>query len=134
MASDASQALGSPQVAGTFVSPRGHTTNMTARVAGASAYESPGAPDFGDIGYVALTGDQIAIVKGKHGLFKPKVGSEVIARAARGDVAGAELDGGVLKAEMRFRFADGSSWEFEVPKIYRGTAEDVVRALGGNLT
>lgn len=130
---NASQALGSPQVAGTFVSPKGHTKNVTARVAGVSAYESPGAPDFGDIGYVALTADQIAIVKGKHGLFKPKVGSEVIARAERENVTAAELDGGVLKAAMRFSFTDGGTWEFEVPKIYRKTAEQVVRALGGTV-
>jgi hypothetical protein len=88
-----------------------------------------GAPYFGDIGYVAVTADEVAIVKGKHGLFKPKVGKEVIARAPRAGLAGAELDGGVLKAAMRFDFADGSSWEFEIPKIYRGTAEQVVRLL-----
>ena len=134
MAPDAGKVLGSPQVAGTFVSPRGHTKNMTARVAGVSAYEGPGAPDFGDIGYVALTAEHVAIVKGKHGLFKPKVGDEVIAGAPRSEITGAELDGGVLKAAMRFRFTDGSSWEFEVPKIYRKTAEQVVRALGGNVT
>jgi hypothetical protein len=35
---------------------------------------------------------------------------------------------------MRFRFAGGGSWEFEIPKIYRGTAEQVVRELGGTVS
>jgi hypothetical protein len=134
MAPDAGKVLGAPQIAGTFVSPRAHTQNMTARVAGVSAYEGPGAPDFGDIGFVALTADHVAIVKGKHGLFRPKVGSEVIDGAPRSEIVGAELDGGLLKADLRFRFADGSAWEFEVPKIYRKTAERVVRELGGSVS
>jgi hypothetical protein len=135
VARDASEALGSPQVAGTFVSPKGHTRNLTARVAGFPGGEvAAGAPKFGDVGYVALSEDELAIVTGKHGLFKPKVGSEVIARASRTDITAAELDGGALKAAMRFQFADGGSWEFEVPKIYRKTAEQVVRALGGSVS
>jgi hypothetical protein len=103
--------------------------SVTASVAGMPIDDLGGAPYFGDIGYVAVTADVVAIVKGKHGLFKPKVGTEVIARAPRADLAGAELDGGMLKAALRFDFADGSSWEFEIPKIYRGTAEQVVRLL-----
>lgn len=77
MAPDAGKVLGAPQVAGTFVSPRGHTQNMAARSAGVR---------------------------------------------------------GVLKADLRFRFADGCAWEFEVPKIYRKTAERVVRELGGRVS
>jgi len=70
---------------------------------------------------------------GKHGLWKPKVGTEVIARASRATLAGAELDSGVLKAALTFGFTDGSSWQFEIPKVYRRTAEHVVRTLGGKV-
>lgn len=37
-------------------------------------------------------------------------------------------------ADLRFQFTDGSSWEFEIPKLYRKTAERLVRELGGSLT
>jgi hypothetical protein len=92
-----------------------------------------GAPTFGTVGYVAVTADELAIVRGKTGLMKPKVGEEVIARVPRTEVASAELDPGALKAALKIGFADGGWWEFEVPKIYRGTAERVVQALGGRI-
>jgi hypothetical protein len=148
MASDASEALGAPEVAGTFVSPKGLTKRMTGIAAagavggvvggmaaagrsGAKGFE--GAPPFGTIGYVAVSASEVAIVRAKTGLLKPKVGSEVVARAPRSEVASAELEGGALKAALRIGFADGGWWEFEVPKIYRKTAEQVVGALGGRL-
>jgi hypothetical protein len=147
MGGDASEALGAREVAGTFVMPKGMTRRMTGVAAagvvggvvggmvaqGASAakrYE--GAPDFGTLGYVAVTDGEVAIVRGKRGLLSPRVGDEVVARAARSDIASAELDPGALKAALRIAFADGGWWEFEVPKVNRKTAQAVVRALGGS--
>jgi hypothetical protein len=144
MASDASEVLGSPEVAGTFLSPKGLTARMTAmtagrvvggvlgtvaadRATGGERYE--GAPDFGQVGYVAVTQDEIAIVRGKKGAFKPKVGDEVVARAPRTDVQAVEFDKGKLKGSLKIQFADGGWWEFEIPKIYRKTTEQVVAAL-----
>ncbi|MGH3104972.1 MAG: hypothetical protein ACRDN6_12840 [Gaiellaceae bacterium] len=146
MAADATEALGAPEVAGTFVSPKGLTKRMTGVAAGgvaggviggmvaqarATAKKYEGAPQFGTVGYVAVSADEVAIVEAKKGLMKPKVGSEVVARAQRSEVATAELDPGALKAGLKIAFADGGYWEFEVPKIYRKTAERVVQALGG---
>jgi hypothetical protein len=146
MARDASEALGAPEVAGSFVSPKGLTKRMTGIAAGgvvggviggmaaagwSGAKGFEGAPPFGTIGYVAVSASEVAIVRGKSGLLKPKVGAEVVARAPRSDVASAELEGGALKAALTIRFTDGGWWEFEVPKIYRKTAEQVVSALGG---
>jgi hypothetical protein len=146
MAADAADALGAPQVAGTFVSPKGLTKRMTGAAAGsviggvvgrvaatAAMGGHEGAPSFGTIGYVAVTADEVAIVRGKAGLFKPKVGSEVVARVARSEVASAELDPGALKAALKIEFSDSGWWEFEVPKVHRKTAEQVVRALGGRV-
>jgi hypothetical protein len=82
-----------------------------------------GAPDFGTVGYVAVTADEIAIVRGKTGLFKPKVGSEVIARAPRSDIASGELDPGALKAALRLRFADGGHWEFALDHVQPRVAD-----------
>ena len=145
MGQDAEKTLGSPEVAGTFVSPKGLTKQLTTRAAGGefagiagtvaavAATSGPyqGAPQFGTVGYVAVTETDVAVVRGKMGLLKPKVGDDVVGRVARDDVVSAELDGGALKAALRIDFADGGSWEFEVPKIHRKTAEKVVRALGG---
>jgi hypothetical protein len=146
MAGDAADVLGAPELAGSFVSPKGLTKRMTGiaaagvvgGVAGGMAAQArstakgfDGAPPFGAIGYVAVTAGEVAIVKGKTGLLKPKVGTEVVARAPRSEVASAELEGGALKAALTIRFADGGWWEFEVPKVYRKTAEQVVNALGG---
>ena len=134
---DASEALGAPEVAGTFVSPKGLTRRMTGAVAGGAVGDviagsaSEGAPSFGTVGYVAVSANEVAIVQAKKGAFKPKVGSEVIARAPRSEITSVELDPGALKAALKIGFADGRAWEFEVPKIYRKTAEQVVRALGG---
>ena len=139
---DAAEALGAPEVAGTFVSPKGLTKRMTGMAAAgvvggslaagaATPMKFDGAPSFGTVGYVAVSADEVAIVQAKKGAFKPKVGSEVIARAPRSEVASVELDPGALKAALKIGFADGGGWEFEVPKIYRKTAEQVVRALGG---
>ena len=146
MGADAADALGAPEIAGTFVSPKGLTKRMTGATAGsvvggvvgrvaatAAMGHHEGAPSFGTVGYVAVTADELAIVQGKTGLFKPKVGSEVVARVARSEIASTELDPGMLKAALKIQFADGGWWEFEVPKVYRKTAEQVVRALGGRV-
>ena len=78
---------------------------------------------------MAVTAAEIAIVKGKAGLMKPSVGSQVIARVPRGQVSSATLDPGMLKAALKIGFADGGQWEFEVPKIHRRNAEQVVQVL-----
>jgi hypothetical protein len=139
---NATDVLGMPELAGCFVSPKGLTRKMTGAtaaglvggvagrmIADAATERGGAAPSFGSLGYVAVTATEIAIVKGKVGLMKPSVGNQVIARVPRGRVSSANLDPGVLKAALRIGFADGSSWEFEVPKVHRRNAEMVVRAL-----
>ncbi len=144
MASDASAVLGSPEVASTFLSPKGLTKRMTTLAAGnvvggavgrfaadvatgGEKYE--GAPDFGQVGYLAVTGDEVALLRGKKGAFKPKVGDEVVGRVPRANVQGVEFDKGALKGSLRLQFADGGWWEFEIPKVYRKTTEEVVKTL-----
>ncbi len=147
MAKGAAEVLGTPEVAGTFVSPHGMTKKMTGIAAagavggvvggmiGMAAAGPPfaGAPPFGAVGYVALTEHEIVLIRGKPGALKPKVGTEVVARAPRAAVASAALERGTLKADLRIEFADGGLWAFEIPKIYRATAERVVAALSGRL-
>jgi hypothetical protein len=144
MASGASELLGSPEVAGTFLSPKGLTKRITTlaagsvvggavgrftadRATGGEKYE--GAPDFGQVGYLAVSGEEVALVRGKKGAFKPKVGDQVVGRARRSDIQNVEFDKGTLKGALKIHFADGGWWEFEIPKIYRKTTEGVVKAL-----
>jgi len=150
MASDASHALGAPEVAGAFVNPKGMTKKMTASVAGqvaggvvgsaavgiktGSPYAGAGeVPNFGRVGYVAVTADEVALVKTETGMLKMKIGDEVLARSPRADIASAELDKGGLLSHLRIEFTNGVTWEFDVPKKDKKAAQAVVRALGGTI-
>lgn len=149
MADDASAALGAPQVAGTLVNPKGLTKKMTASVAGgevagvvgtmaaslaSGSAGAPQVPDFGRVGFVALSADDIAIVKTKSGALKMKVTDEVLARAPRSEITSSELDQGMMLSKLKIAFANGVLWEFDIPKAAKKSAQGLVTALGGQLT
>jgi len=82
MSADGSAALGAPEVAGTLVNPKGYVKKTVARVAGgevaglvgstATALLSrdrrvPDLPDFGRVGYLAVSANDIALIKTKTG-------------------------------------------------------------------
>lgn len=145
MGDEGSQALGAPEIAGTFVNPRGMAKKMTASVAGGQLGGAVGsfaastlanrtskataAPAFGRVGYVAVSLEEVALIKTKSGAFKMKVTDEVLARAPRGEVASADLDEGRLLSHLKIAFDNGVTWEFDIPRQARSTAQDVVRAL-----
>lgn len=149
MASDASAALGASEIAGTFVNPKGFTKKMTATAAGgqvggaigslagnviagrSSGGGAPDLPSFGRVGYVAVSEDEVALVKTKTGAFKMKIGDEVLARAPRGEVASAELDEGKLLSHLTIAFTNGAAWQFDIPAQAKKSARSVVHALGG---
>ena len=151
MADDASQALGAPQVAGTLVNPKGLTKKVTTVAAGqvaaglagtlaaktATGDQYAGVPDvpvFGRVGFVALSDGEIALVKTKTGALKMKVTDEVLARAPRAAVASADLDEGRLLSHLTIAFSDGVTWEFDIPKAAKKTAQGLVNALGGTFS
>ena len=93
MAANASHALGAAEVAGSFVNPKGMTKKMTASVAGRVAGGVVGSvaasmktgspyagaadvPNFGRVGYIAVTADDIALVKTETGMLKMKIGDK----------------------------------------------------------
>jgi hypothetical protein len=150
MAADASHALGAPEVAGSFVNPKGMTKKMTASVAGrvaggvvgsiavgmktGSPYAgAPEVPDFGRVGYIAVTADEVGLVRTETGMLKMKIGDEVLARSPRAEIASAELDRGALLSHLKIVFANGVTWEFDIPKKDKKAAQEVVRALGGTI-
>jgi hypothetical protein len=150
MANDASQALGAPEIAGTYVLPKGLAKKMTGAVAGGrvggavgtlaatvAANRLSGAPpempSFGQLGYIAVTEDEIALVRAKAGAFKPSVKSEVLARVPRDELASAELDQGVLMSHLKLEFTNGAVWLVDVPKQHKKKAQGLIRAVGGVL-
>jgi len=72
-------------------------------------------------------------VKTDTGMLKMKISDEVLARSPRTDVASAELDKGVMLSHLKIDFTNGVSWEFDVPKKDKKSAQEVVRALGGTI-
>ena len=149
MALDASQILGSPQLAGVKVNPRGAAKSRIAGSAGAgvggivggalgasadkiAGRQPQGAsetPKFGRVAYLAVSEDELALIKLK-GLVTFAL-DEVIARVPRSDVASAELGSGIAPS-LTITFADRDSWRLEVPRPSKKDAQAVVHALGNH--
>jgi hypothetical protein len=145
MASDGSAALGAPEIAGTLVNPKGF---LKKRVAGAAGRELAGLvgstaavlatrnagasdlPDFGRVGYVAVSATEVALVKTKLG-WKMRPTDVALARVSRSELASAELEEGRMVSHLKLRFDNGKMWEFDVPKSDKKTARAVVAALEG---
>jgi len=145
---DASSALGAPQLAGTWVNSKGTAKRLVGAVAGREvagavgsvaaermAARSSGAvtdtPDFGRDAYLAISENEIALVKTKQGVMKLKLTDDVHARAGRGEVAHAELGSGKLACPLTITFGNGSRWEFDVPRGGKSSAEKLVSLLAG---
>jgi hypothetical protein len=108
---------------------------MAANLAGGGRYSgAPDVPSFGRVGYVGVSADEIALVKTKSGAFKMKVTDEVLASAPRSDVAAVELDQGKLLSHLKIEFTNGVTWDFDIPKMAKKTATELVTTLGGRLT
>ena len=93
----------------------------------------PDLPDFGRVGYVAVSATEVAVVKTKLG-WKMTPTDVALARAPRSELASVELEERRMVSHLRLRFADGRLWEFDVPKADKKTAREVVAALEGALS
>lgn len=132
---------------GTFVEPRGAIMSMIARdtrtVFGAAtravsaavgesadramAGSSPLAK--GDIAYLGLTPDAVVLFRAKRGAFKPKALSETIATAPRTETVSASIAEGRLGSALSITFVDGTTWTFDIPRIYLKGAREIAAAL-----
>ena len=139
MAFDASQVLGSPQLAGVKVNPRGMSKrvagNVVGRLPARVVYGSGGpttseAPNFGRLAYLAVTDSELALIKLKSGLVRSKL-DEVIVRVPRSDVVSAELGSGIV-TPLTVTFSNGDTWQLEVPPPNKKHAQAVVHALDGS--
>jgi hypothetical protein len=146
MAGDGSAALGAPVIAGTMVNPRGFGKKVSVGAVGgvvgavaatavaSRSSKASDAPAFGRVAYLAASEAEIGLIKTKSGALKMKVTDEVLARAPRAELEAVELKDGKLISHMRLQFTNGTVWEFDVPKIGKKHAKELVFALGGSVT
>lgn len=153
MALDASQLLGSPQRAGVNVTPKGFGKRVAAGSAGmyvggavgavisaarqqkagkeqAQAAADSETPSFGRFALLAVTDDELALVKLKSGLARMKI-DEVLARVPRREVSEVELGNGVSTVPLTISFQNADVWQLEVSRLLKKQAEEVARVLGG---
>jgi hypothetical protein len=146
MAADGSVALGAPELAGTLVNPKGYTKKAVAREAGGEVAGFVGSsaatllsrgprvtdvPDFGRVGYLAVSAADVALIKTKFG-WKMTPTDTTLARAPRSQLSAAELDEGRMVSHLKLRFADGQLWEFDIPRSDKKTARAVIAALNSS--
>ncbi len=128
-------------LATTFVEPRGTIRSVIAGVVGheiagaagtvaasqSSRIEGTSPLHKGDIGYFAV--DQVVLYRAKRGAFKPKPTEEVVASGPFEMVKDAQVERKKISGVLTVRFADGSEWMFDIPKVHLATAEVVAHAL-----
>ena len=146
MADEGSAALGAPVIAGTMVNPRGFGKKasagaiggvvgaVTATAVASRSSRASDVPAFGRVAYLAATETEVGLIKTKSGALKMKVTDQALARAPRAELEVVELKDGKLISHMRLQFANGTVWEFDVPKIGKKNAKQLVAALGGSVT
>jgi hypothetical protein len=131
--SDASRALGAPEIVGSFVNARGLARKLSAARAGAAAggagAGAPAIPSFGRVGYLSVTRAEIAIVRTKAGAFRTTITDVMLARVPRSAIESVAFDAGVLLSHLTIAFDNAVVWEFDIPRLNKRTAELVVREL-----
>jgi hypothetical protein len=160
MAHDASEILGSAQVAGVKVNPFGFGKATAGRSGGAGAGAGAAGlvavgilnamgmksakkakeaaaesqtPDFGRLAYLAVTEQELALVELKQNGAVGLRLENVIERVPRSAVSSATLGrAGLFSPPLTLSFTDGNTWRLEVPLPSRKNAKQVVRSLEGN--
>jgi hypothetical protein len=141
---DASQLLGSQQIAGVKVNPRGRAKKTGGAVAGGAAGLLAGklgarialgatdksphqTPQFGRLGYLAVTAEDVALLRTKSGLVSVTP-SEVLVRVPRSEVASIDYGTGLVPP-LHIEFSNGERWALEIPTPNRKDGQAVVDAL-----
>ena len=141
MAIDASGMLGSRQLAGVKVNRRGYAWNLARNQSGNLAADivlggqpHPGraeTPPF-RLAYLAVTDSELALLKLRSRNVVMLRAAEVITRVPRSQLQTAELGPGYV-APLTITFANGDTWQLEIPPPSKSYARAVVRTLGGRI-
>jgi hypothetical protein len=138
MALDASKVLGAAQIVGAIVNPRNTATTTVSGhlgIAGAAMLrnmdvDKAGTPDIGRVALLALTEDDLALVKVRQGLTGFRVTDKVVARVPHSSIASTELGKSTLGAPpLTIVLTDGTSWKLEVAKIGTKRARRLIELL-----
>lgn len=153
MAHDASELLGSPQLAGVKVNPRGMAKKTSANFSGmyagligaaisataagrankqrAKIVAESQTPNFGRLAYLAVTADELALIELKQKGMAGLELAEVLVRIPRSEIASAELGGGqtMFSPPVTITLAGGDRWELEVPRPSKQAAKELVAVL-----
>ena len=145
---DASKALGAPEIAGAWIERKGFAkkgmnaiasaeiggmlgTAVGTGLSGKGTPKTAETPSFGAYGYLALSANDLVLVRAKQGLTGMKLTDDVIASVPRSAVGSAELGQGKVSSPFTITFSDGGTWELEVARARRRGAERVIAELGG---
>jgi hypothetical protein len=135
MKQQAEEMLGKPIEAGSFILARGSSVRKGVAAAaaglGSRTHPTPVYVDFGQVGFLAVASDEIAVFSGKQGLLKPKI-TGLVARIPRAAFVSFQLERGAMIVSGSISFDDGQSWEFEVPRARSGQIAEVETALAKN--
>lgn len=77
------------------------------------------------LGMLALTAGEVVLLDGRRGMIKP-VATGLAGRAGREGIVAAELGSGKMTAPLRLAWADGSTWEVDVPRAEQKRARALV--------
>jgi hypothetical protein len=144
VAYDTTELLGTKQLAGAVVLPRGWTMQhgvsraglageaiaFTARKKAKPKPNTSQTPQFGRSTYLAVTHQEVALLTPRS--KSPGRLGEVLARVPRTEVASAKLSPGAafLRTNVTIGFTNGSTWEFEQSPLVRPVLVKIIRALG----
>jgi hypothetical protein len=144
VAIDASDLLGSVQLAAVKVNPRGMAQRVSRNVTpgpigavsskivfhGSQQADVSQTPFFGRNGLLAVTAEELVLIKLKSGLvtLKPDI---VVARVPRADVVSAEISGGGVAPGLTVSLRTGVTWFVEFTRPSKRHAESVVDDLSG---
>jgi hypothetical protein len=145
--------LGSPQLAGVKVNPRGMSKRVSSNLAGINAgvagavvdaarggkaaQEMQAAaagsetPTFARLAFLALTDAELALIEVKSKIVTVYL-ADVIERVSRGEVESISLAGGGLNSmPLMVTLKNGDTWALEVVKTSKKHAEQVISAFSG---
>jgi hypothetical protein len=126
MANDASKVLGTTQIIGVVVHPRNTARTALggalggiagAVIAAKTQVAKAQTPNFGGAALLAVTDDDIALVRMRQGLTGFKLTDKVVTRLPHSSVASAELGKGALASPLTITMTDGAAWILEVAMV-----------------
>lgn len=132
-------------LAGVFVTSRGNAwaTGLSAGLGGAlgaaagaavdklKSAPSPLAP--GDLAYLAVLPNDVAVFKAKRGALKAKATDELLGQAPRAAVSNSRYKKGSMVGVFELTFSDGSTWAFDVGRPFAKKATEVAKLLGSDV-